>query len=102
LTGARGYASAPGSFIFSLRNKQDLAPFKAPLKSENAWQAIYRSSAYGPTFGKDHDLKIAGDAASNTNSFTNLGQTYQLPLGYNQTNTRYYFTPSEIEVLYLD
>jgi hypothetical protein len=100
LTG--GYASAPGSFIFSLRNKQDLAPFKAPLKSENAGQAIYRSSAYGPTFGKDHDLKIAGDAASNTNSFTNLGQTYQLPPGYNQINTRYYFTPSEIEVLYLD
>jgi hypothetical protein len=104
-----GRTSAQGSFIFSLRNN-DHSPFKAPLKDENDGMAIYRQNDSGPTFGWNYDLKIADRAGSNTNSYTNFGHTYQPPSGYTsgQTNTQsllggsYHFSPSEIEVLYLN
>ena len=107
---AGGYTSASGSFLFSLRNKDNLPPFKAPLKNQNDVRAIYCNSGYGPTFGVGHDLHIANDASSNTNSGTHFGSTYQAPSGYTegQTNTKsllagsYGFTPSEVEVLYLN
>ena len=102
------HTSAPGSFIFSLRNNDDLLPFKAPLKDENDNMAIYRQNYFGPTFGWSHDFYIADNAGSNTNSITNFGYTYQPPSGYTsgQNNTKsllagsYYFTPSEIEEFY--
>ena len=101
LTG--GYIAAPGSFLFSLRNNDDLPPFKAPLKSENAQNAIYRASGYGPTFGTGHDLRIS------SNSFTNFGHSYQLPSGYVHGGSKthsllagsYNFKHPQVEVLYL-
>jgi hypothetical protein len=100
--------SAPGSFLFSLRNNDDLAPFKLPLKDGNS-VAISRDSTYGPTFGLD-DLHIANNAGSNSFSLANIDDSYQAPPGYTvgKPNTRsllagsYYFTPSEVEVLYLN
>jgi hypothetical protein len=109
LTG--GYTSAPGSFIFSLRNNDDLAPFKAPLRDENDVKAIYRhSSGYGPSFGGGLDMCIYDNAGSNTRSGTRFGRSYQLPHAYtfDESNTgsllpgSYNFTPSQIEVLYLN
>ena len=106
-----GQTSAPGSFLFSLRNNDDLAPFKAPLIDENDVKAIYRYSGFGPTFGWGRDLLIADNAGSNILSFTNFGTSYQLPpAGYtrHKNNTRSLlpgsvkFTPSETEVLYLN
>ena len=98
--------------MFSLRNNDDLAPFKAPLRNEKDGRAIYRYSRYGPTFGAARDLRIVvGDAGSTTiYSYTKFGYTYQLPPGYtwDETNTRsllpgsYGFTPSQTEVLYLN
>ena len=104
------WSSAPGSFLFSLRNNDDLDPFKAALKNENDGNAIYRRDSYGPRFGAGHDLYIDNNAGSTTSSYTDLGRTYQPPPGYTygQPNTRsllagsYYFTPSEVEVLYLN
>jgi hypothetical protein len=101
------YASAPGSFLFSLRNNDDLAPFKAPLRGENGFWAIAPGRRYGPTFG--YDLVIHDNANSNADSRAYFGHTYQVPPGYTfkQTNTNtllagsYKFTPSEIEVLYI-
>ena len=92
--------------MYSLRNNDGIAAFKSTLKNENDPYAIYRSGIYGPTFGRGHDLYIG----SNTNSLTNFGYTYNLPLGYTfgETNTKsllggsYEFTPSEVEVLYLN
>ena len=109
LTG--GWVRAPGSFIYPLRNNDGLAPFKSTPKDEGNQYAIRRSSGYGPTFGGGHDLYIASDAGSNTKSSTAyFGSTYNLPHGYThgETNTgslfggSYYFTPSEVEVLYLN
>ena len=102
------YTSAPGSFLFSLRNNDDLPPFKAPMRNQHDGRAIYRDDSYGPCFGGD-DLTIANNAGSTTYSYTSLGYTYQPPPGYTygQRNTRYLlagslsFTPS-VEVLYLN
>ena len=103
-----GWSSAPGSFLFSLRNNDDLPPFKAPLKDENDGYAIWRHRGYGPLFGAGHDLYIVSNAKSST--YSRLGRTYQAPPGYThgQANTNsllagsYTFTPSEVEVLYLN
>ena len=104
------FISAPGSFLFSLRNKDNLTPFTALLKNENDVNAMYRRYQYGPTFGIGHDFHIADNAISNTASYPNVGGTYNVPPGYTsgQTKTRsllagsYYFTPSAVEILYLN
>ena len=98
---------APGSFLFSLRNNDDLGPFKAPLKYEYSEYATCPRNSYGPCFG---DLRIRDNAGSYTYSYTDLGYSYQPPPGYThgQPNTRsllagsQYFTPSEVEVFYLN
>ena len=93
--------------MYSLRNNDGIASFKSMLKGENNVYAIYRAGSYGPTFGGGHDLHIANNAGS---TYTYFGSSYNLPLGYTagQTNTKsllggtYIFTPSEVEVLYLN
>jgi hypothetical protein len=103
ITGS-GYKQAPGSFIFSLRNKDNLPPFKAPLKDQNTGVAIFSYYSYGPTFGS-HDIYISNDAASNTNSYTGFNDNYQAPSGVSDTSTilagTSYFQPSEIEVFHI-
>ena len=47
--------------------------------------AMFGHSSYGPIFGGGHDLCIKIDSNNNSNSFSNLGNTYELPPG--QTNT---------------
>ena len=67
--------------------------------------AIYRSSSYGPTFGAGHQIYIANNANSNTNSYTNFGTYYSVPSGVQDKKTilagTYNFTPDEVEVFYL-
>ena len=96
--------------MYSLRNNDDIASFKSTLKNENDAYAISRHSRYGPIFGGGADLLIANNAGSLSYSYTDFGWSYNLPLGYTfgQTNTlsllggSHYFTPSEVEVLYLN
>ena len=106
-----GYARAPRSFLYSLRNNDDLPSFKSTLKNEDNQHAIARyDSLYGPIFGFGHDLYIANDAGLNNESHARFGTTYNLPVGYlyGQTSASclmsgsYSFTPSEVEVLYLN
>ena len=105
--GSYGYRSSSSSFIFSLQNKDNLAPFKAPVYRYSN-RAIFSSYSYGPTFGGGHDINIKSYAHSSTNSYTNFGYTYRPPsgYGYGQYKTRallagsYKFRPSEIEVFY--
>jgi hypothetical protein len=104
LTGS-GYKQAPGSFIFSLRNKENLPPFKAPLKDQNDGHAIHPAPSYGPIFGGGHDFVISNNAASNTGSHTNFDYSYQPPSGVSSRYTilagTKFFSPSEVEVFYL-
>ena len=73
--------------------------------------AIYRYNSYGPCFGGGgYDLFITNDARSTTYSYTDLGYIYPPPPGYTrgEPNTKsllagsQYFTPSEVEVFYLN
>ena len=96
--------------MYSLRNIDGLESFHATQIDENYSNNICRYTNYGPTFGYGYDFYIADNARSNTNSYANFGQAYNLPPGYthSQTNTQsllagdYHFTPSELEVLYLN
>lgn len=97
-----------GSFIFSLKNKENTIPFIAPLKDENTRYAIYADSRYGPIFGFGHDLYIADNAALGMpHSSTYFNTTYQLPPDVNNITNRlsllagkFRFTPTEVEVFY--
>ena len=100
--------SSVNAFLFSLKNKDNLKPFKAAVYRKSQYAFDHRSG-YGPTFGLGHDLLISNNANLNTASHTNFGDTYQAPPGYTYytANTRallsgtYTFTPSEVEVFYL-
>ncbi|XP_022778841.1 uncharacterized protein LOC111320442, partial [Stylophora pistillata] len=60
--------TTPDAFIFSLRNKEELHPFKSMvLKSE---YAIFKRSTYGPTFGNGWDIHISNNSNSNNESYT--------------------------------
>ena len=91
------------AFIFSLRNKEGLSPFKIMVTKPQ--YAVYRSSGHGPTFGGGRDIHIANNANRNTNSLTNFGHSYPLPSGVKDQYTilagARFFTPNEVEVFYL-
>jgi len=100
------YTDSAHSFIFSFKNKDGLEPFKLHVKKTN--NAIYDNSGYGPTFGAGHDFYIVNNAGSNTNSYTNLGNSYAEVAGYKYGNSdtrnllagSYKFQPQEVEVFY--
>jgi len=100
-----GYGFTSNAFIFSLRNKDGLGPFKSMVTDSS--DAIYRSSSYGPTFGSGFDIRIANNANSNTNSYSDFGQhgDYSVPSGVESKYTilagTRNFTPDEVEVFYL-
>ena len=73
------YGYSTNTFIFSLINKEGLAPVKSMAKRPK--YAIYRNGGYGPTFGGGYDIHISHNANSNTNSYTNFitaTTTYQV------------------------
>ena len=94
------------AFLFSLRNKNKIPPFKCPVYDQQKNKAIYCSLWNGATFGGGHDLHISSDANTNQYSCSNLGFTYQPPPGYQpgtpQTKALLAgsekFTPTEVEV----
>jgi hypothetical protein len=57
-----GWKAGGGSFLFSIRNNDNLSPFKSSLKVADSGDAINTLYHYGPTFGGGHDLKIASNA----------------------------------------
>ena len=105
ITGNNVRKQALRSFIFSLRNKENLGPFKAPRKNQYYGWEIYAYTGYGPTFGWGHDFYISDNAASNLHSYTNFGHSYQPPSGVSDSSTilagTYTFSPSEVEVFHL-
>jgi hypothetical protein len=94
------YQSSSNAFIFALQYPSGVAPVKMPLLQYQYGRAICRYQYYGPTFGGGHDILIADNANSNSNSRTNIF-SYQLPAGQNpQTffTGANHFTTAEIEV----
>ena len=100
------YSYSAQSFIFSLKNKDNLDPFKVLVK--NLENGIYGNNDYGPTFGAGHDIHISNNANGNRNSYNNLGHSYVQPPGYTQGSSEirnlfagsYKFQPNEVEVFY--
>ena len=68
-------------------NPRGLGPTKMPLKAQ---EAIFCHSSWGPGFGGGTDLWISDNTNINTESYSYLGNTYELPPG--QQNT--FFTGS--------
>ena len=100
------YSATTKSFIFSLVDKEGLAPFKSMVKHASSPYAIYNGLTHGPTFGGGHDLYIADNASRNTNSATSsFGHSYSLPNGVTHSSTilagSTNFSPDEVEVFYL-
>jgi hypothetical protein len=101
------YRSSSSNYIFSLRNKDGLSPFRSAVYRYSQY-AIYTHPGYGPTFGGGHDLYIVNNADKNRNSRTNFGYTYRAPSGYSYGNSNtkallagsYQFSPTEVEVYY--
>ena len=98
-----GYRKTDKAFIFSLENKEGLAPFKSVVKHES--QAIYMEISHGPIFGGGHDIYIADNAGHNVHSYTNFGHSFLAPREVKEKLTvlagTYHFTPDEVEVFYL-
>ena len=88
------------SFLFSLRNNENLAPFIANVTPGNEQYAIYCHPGQGPSFGGGRDIYIANNANGNQQSYCNLAGYYQLPpsTSYALLAGSCNFTPTEIEV----
>ena len=98
-----GYGATPNAFIFSLDNKEGRGPFKSAVWRPSV--AIYKLSDFGPTFGQGHDIKIANNANSNSQSHSDSGNSYTVPSGVSNRRSilagTESFSPDEIEVFYL-
>ena len=102
------FKEGPKSFIFSFKNKDNLEPFKVPVKEGES--AITSSYIFGPIFGV-FDFYTSTNPLKETRvtpSSTNFGNSYELPPGYirDESKTKallagtYHFIPSEVEVFY--
>ena len=97
-----GYGDTSNAFIFSLRNKEVLHPFKSMVITPG--NAIHGCQGCGPTFGCAWDIYISDNANSNNDSYTYLS-CYETPKGANTpatilSGTRH-FSPDDWEVFYL-
>ena len=99
-----GFGATSEAFMFSLNNNEGLAPFVSKVKKEYSGDAIYRSSRYGPRFGRD--VIIRDNANSNSNSRARLGYYYSVPPAVQDVHTvlagTLYLSPDEVEVFYLN
>ena len=91
------YKHSNWSFLFSLKNKDNLAPFIANIKQGREQNAIYCNSGYGPTFGGGHDLYISDNPQVNQSSYSNCCYTYNVKAS-NYLAGQYNFKTTEIEV----
>ncbi|CDW80390.1 tldc domain-containing protein [Stylonychia lemnae] len=94
------YVSDDKAFLFSLTRKSK------HLVNAQVAHATFHKDTHGWTQGGSHDLHISSDCNINSDSYSNLGHTFQVPDGYvyGQENTRQYlvgglkFKVIEIEV----
>jgi hypothetical protein len=70
----------PNAFLFSIRRAG--VSFKDKFIVKRAECALYGKPNYGPTFGGGHDIHICNQSNTNTGSYTNFGDSYNLPEGY--------------------
>ena len=97
-----GHRTTNKAFIYFLRNKEGLRPFKSVVK--NPSQAIYMNPSYGQACGGGHDIYIADKANGNVNSYAQIAFSYNSPSGVKDHRTilpgSFHFTSGEVEVFY--
>jgi hypothetical protein len=100
------WKSDPNAFLFSLTNK-DNKPLKMKINPYKHEYAIRCYSSYGPIFG--FDIRIANNANTTMDSYSNLGWVYKHPqygYGTNEAQTflagSHKFQLDEIEVYQKD
>ena len=99
------YGHTPNAFIFSLRNKERLGPFKSMVAKPE--EAIVKYPNVGPTFGDAYDILISDNANTNSRSYSQFGEynSYHVPSGVQDSYTLLAgtskFTPDDYEVFYL-
>jgi hypothetical protein len=64
------------SFVFTLKNLNNISARKFELKTEKKDQAIICDSSDGPRFGSDCDLAVITQCDMNANSHSCLGISY--------------------------
>jgi hypothetical protein len=74
------WKSSNEAFLFSLKCHGGLAPTKMKIKPGKNYDAVYDYSLYGPIFGGGSDLGV-GHYDSMKQGWTNLNDTYELPVG---------------------
>ena len=99
------YGHTPNAFIFSLRNKERLGPFKSMVAKPK--EAIVKIPTRGPVFGDGYDIYITHNANTNRKSYSEFSQynSYHVPSGVQDSYTLLagtrQFTPDDYEVFYL-
>ena len=92
------------AFIFSLNNKEGMAPFLRKVTPGRVGSAIDRHSYYGPKFGQY--IVIHVEESRKHSSRARLGDYYPFPAAVHNWLTvlagTEYFSPDEVEVFYLD
>ena len=100
---SKGYRRTDKAFIYSLDNKEGMAPFKSMVKQDS--QAIYMEMSHGPTFDGGFDIHIANNAGHSVHSYTRFGHSFLAPSEVKEKDTvlagSLRFTPDEVEVFYL-
>ena len=84
-TGQGNWVQCSQAFLFSMVNPSSLGPTKLLLIPGKEQDGIYCYNANGPVFGVGCDLYISGNANTNRNSCSDLGNTYQCPPGQQST-----------------
>ena len=90
------------AFIFSLKNKEVLPPFKCLATDKT--KAIYKNSDFGPSFGEAPFLKIEGDNAEESQALIDVPYSPPIEVGDKNTilaGTAGSFSPYNYEVFYL-
>ncbi|XP_068705889.1 uncharacterized protein [Montipora foliosa] len=96
------FGATEKAFIFSLRNAEELPPFKSNVK--NPSKAIRNHKFAGPTFGQN-DILIDRHTWIWNSLFTNFGDNYIVPTGVQNKSTLLAgaskFKEDEVEVFFL-
>lgn len=103
------YGNNPDCFMFSLVNNSGI-PQTFSIITSNKNFATYSYSTYGPTFGGGFDLYICSEANKYNSSYSNLGHTYNPPVGASYGSTKaknflagsYNFILTDLEVFTLN
>ena len=70
------------AFIFFLKKRERLPPFKCFAKDKN--KAIYKSSGYGPIFGEDRGLHICSNfSQGRAEAKVTISESYSVPAEVN-------------------